>query len=609
MHRLKQSAHNEVYGHLTPTSTGGAGSSSGSGGGIGSVGALPAGSSARNNSPRPAAAIVAAGTGIARPIVGRHLSSAISARSGSPAVAAAAATDAKKAKKATDGDTTKAKRPSGDQDHLSEKQDTDHVVAQPIPRLVFASGDGQEIELENRHVSGEERPSSQSARPGHADADDHEAAPDRHRQRSIALPPDILQFRGTRTQRLFVILRKILFFSWINVLLVMVPVAIAVHFTVRNAVAAFVTATLAIIPLAALLGFATEELAKRFGPATGALLNVTFGNATELIVFILGIVEGEIDVVQAAIIGSVLSNLLLVLGMSFFIGGIRYKEQYYNSTVTQTTGCCLLLAIISLSMPTAFHASFANTAQADRQVLKLSYATSIVLLITYGVYLWFQLRTHTYLYKMAPVAESADHDGTSTSRRSTTLELGETETVTSRRTSMASHVEPAVEIPEIPIVASVLLLLVSTALVAVCAEFMVSSINELVTTTAISAQFVGLILIPIVGNAAEHITAVTVAYKDKMDLALGITLGSSLQIVLLVAPISVLLAWAIGEELTLFFSLFETLAVFATVCIVTYLVIDGRSNYLEGALLMAAYVIIAIASLLYPSGSEESSGL
>ncbi|BFZ56779.1 Belongs to the Ca(2) cation antiporter (CaCA) (TC 2.A.19) [Savitreella phatthalungensis] len=420
---------------------------------------------------------------------------------------------------------------------------------------------------------------------------------------------------STRLESFLRIMRTIIFFSWINVLLVMVPVAIAVHFTTTSAVAIFVTSTLAIIPLAALLGFATEELAKRFGPATGALLNVTFGNATELIVFIFGIINGEVGVVQAAIIGSVLSNLLLVLGMAFCIGGFRFKEQYYNNTVSQTTGCCLLLATLSLSMPTAFHASFSDSVQADKQVLKLSYATSIVLLLLYGVYLMFQLRTHTYLYKSVSVGEHVRSNSLSVAEAPThrsTMDDIETATALSRSPStIANQLDDQAEdeTPQIPVIASVVLLLASTGLVAVCAEFMVSSISDLVATTAISAQFVGLILIPIVGNAAEHLTAVTVAYKDKMDLALGITLGSSLQIVLLVAPISVLLGWGVGQPLTLWFSLFETLAVFATVAIVTYLVIDGRSNYLEGALLMAAYVLIAIASLLYPSASEESGGL
>lgn len=375
----------------------------------------------------------------------------------------------------------------------------------------------------------------------------------------------------------------------------MVPVAIAVNFAGVDSIAVFVTSAIAIIPLAALLGYGTEELAKRFGPATGALLNVTFGNATELIVFIIGVVKGELDVVQAAIIGSVLGNLLLIMGMAFFIGGIRYKEQYYNNVVTQTTGCCLLLALTSLSIPTAFHASFTNNATADRQVLKLSYATSIVLLIIYGAYLVFQLKTHAHLYKATVQAD---------------METGTINTVTSPvltgRDSVVTTETEEDETPEIPLLASLVLLLVSTALVAVIAEFLVSSINDVVARTSLSEQFVGLIILPIVGNAAEHITAVTVAYKNKMDLSIGIALGSSLQIVLLVAPVTVLIAWAVGQPLTLYFSLFETLSVFATVLIVSYLVIDGRSNWLEGALLMSAYILIAIASILYPSASEEA---
>lgn len=439
-----------------------------------------------------------------------------------------------------------------------------------------------------------------------------------HPQNSIDVPPDIVA-RPTisRLAKLKAICYRILFFSWINVLLVMVPVAVAIHFADVGDIAMFVTSTLAIIPLAALLGYSTEELAKQFGPAYGALLNITFGNATELIVFVIGIIKGELNVVQAAIIGSVLGNLLLVLGMAFFLGGLRYKEQRYNHTVTQTTGCLLLLAITSLTIPTAFHASFVDSEQADLRVLHLSYATSIVLLVIYGIYLFFQLKSHAYMYKVAAqedmetgvssqqaetsiVVDSASIQTTTTPENTENLDTTRSLTATSTVLSEDS------DLPEIPLVASILLLIISTALVAIMAEFMVSSIQAVVSTTSISEQFVGLIILPIVGNAAEHITAVTVAYKNKMDLSLGIALGSSLQIVLLVAPVAVLIGWALDQPLTLYFSLFETLSVFATVLIVTYLVIDGRSNYLEGALLMAAYVLIAIASIFYPSVDEEA---
>ncbi|ORY82447.1 calcium/proton exchanger [Protomyces lactucae-debilis] len=347
----------------------------------------------------------------------------------------------------------------------------------------------------------------------------------------------------------------------------MVPVAIAVRFADAPAVAQFVCACLAIIPLAALLGFATEELAKRFGNALSALLNISFGNAAELIIFIIGVVRGELGVVQAAIIGSVLSNLLLILGMAFFLGGLRFTEQYYNNTVTQTTGTLLLLAVVSLAIPAGFHASFRDSQLADDRVLQLSYSTSIILLLVYGAYLFFQLKTHASLYR-----------------------------------DVATGPE---QTPRIPLVASIILLAVSTALIALIAEFMVASINGLVATTPISEQFVGLILIPVVGNSAEHFTSVMLALKGRIDISLGIALGY-LQIVLLVGPLAVIVGWIIGQPLTLFFSLFETLSLLLSVMIVTYMVIDGRSNWLEGVLLMAAYVLFAIAAALYPSASGEA---
>lgn len=401
----------------------------------------------------------------------------------------------------------------------------------------------------------------------------------------------------SRLYQLRTILARILLFSWINVLLIMVPVAIALHFADISEIAIFIASAVAIIPLAAMLGYSTEELAKRFGPTTGALFNITFGNATELIVFIIGIVRGQLNVVQAAIIGSVLGNLLLILGMAFLLGGIRYKEQHYNSLVSQTTGCLLLLAITSLSIPTAFHASFADSEEADQQVLYLSYATSIVLLLVYGVYLLFQLKTHAHLYKAIPGHMEYGPQ----------IEQDASGAFPQPCDSTIAVVALDPEAPQIPVVASIVLLVVTTALVAIMAEFMVASISAVVDNTGISEQFVGLIIIPIVGNAAEHICAVTVAYRNKVDLSISIALGSSLQIVLLVAPLTVLLGWALGQPLTLYFSLFETLSVFATVLIVTYLVIDGRSNYLEGVLLIAAYVLIAIASAFYPAAADEAN--
>ncbi|KAH8681998.1 Ca2+ transporter [Xylariales sp. PMI_506] len=336
---------------------------------------------------------------------------------------------------------------------------------------------------------------------------------------------------------------------------------------------------IAIIPLAGLLSHATESVARKLGDAIGALLNVTFGNAVELIIFIIALVKNEIRIVQASLLGSILANLLLILGMSFFLGGLRFREQIYNSTVTQMSACLLSLSVISLVLPTAFHASFSDTVMADAQSLKISRGTSVILLLVYIIYLLFQLKSHAYMYESTPqhiIDEESTPDG----------EIHEN---------------------DLSRTAAIVMLLLSTALVAVCAEFMVDSINDVVATSSVGETFIGLIILPIVGNAAEHVTGVTVAMKNKMDLAIGVAVGSSIQIALFVTPLVVILGWIMDREMTLYFTLFETVCLFVSTFIVNFLVLDGRSNYLEGALLCATYVIIGVVAYFYPSGAEASA--
>lgn len=551
--------------------------------------------------------------------------------------------------------------------------------------------------------------------------------------------------------------------------------------------------------------------------------------------------QNEIRIVQASLLGSILSNLLLILGMAFVLGGLKYREQIYNSTVTQMSACLLSLSVISLLLPTAFHASFSSSDEADTQVLKVSRGTSVILLLVYALYLVFQLNSHAYMYESTPQhiieqesvpgpaahyfesSDSSDSDSSSSSdsdssghsvstakkikrairkgrsrkqsvvsaeaekpsnvsssaspvvespseaveasssQEPVTLQLTEEaaqalqdaqegrkkrknkhkshrknkenqdeardkaeaaaaagvplSAVTSsavdgindtntkrvdfavgpdleaqpaatrpkpfslrtlrpnlaknlsqnvftnpanvanpaiqgqhqhhqyqhqprqglRRTqSMPSHdqdyrsqpgsLPPIVPIivnsrsltpgineeeeeePEISRTSAVLLLLGSTALVALCAEFMVDAIDGVVSgSSGISEAFVGLILLPIVGNAAEHVTAVTVAVKNKMDLAIGVAIGSSIQIAIFVTPLVVILGWIMGKDMSLYFTLFETISMFVSAFIVNFLVLDGRSNYLEGALLVAAYVIIAVAAFFYPDSDEANS--
>ncbi|KAF5666849.1 manganese resistance [Fusarium circinatum] len=621
-----------------------------------------------------------------------------------------------------------------------------------------------------------------------------------------------------------------LFHSWLNILLIFVPVGIAVsQVDGINGGIVFGLNAVAIIPLAGLLAYATESVARKMGDALGALLNVTFGNAVELIIFISALAKDEIRIVQASLLGSILANLLLILGMAMLLGGLRFREQVYNSTVTQMSACLLSLSVISLVLPTAFHASFRDNDTADRESLKISRATSIVLLLVYVIYLMFQLKSHAYMYESTPqhiidaelapgpaagLLDSSSSDDSSSSssdssdsdsshgtmrkkmkkvlrnrrhRRSSTasidtadtkgtrsasftttnttpqdevseaaasrhrvprfpsyegsesaieeedeeeeakrsrrrrryrrhrhrkskkqardakkavgvaetqnelpenalqnngegeprrvdfavqddLEAGpsntgkrpfplrglsvkniapvftEKSTVAStpaphvrygiRRTNslpdrlqfrapgamLPSSVPPILTAPGAQMIAkeqeneeehltqagAIILLLISTGLVAVCAEFLVDSIREVVENSGVNEVGIGLIILPIVGNAAEHVTAIKVAYKNHMDLAIGVAVGSSIQIALLLTPVMVILGWILDKDMSLYFTLFETVCLFVSAFIVNFLVLDGRSNYLEGALLCAVYIIIAVIAFFYPGDGEAS---
>ncbi|EJT78924.1 calcium/proton exchanger [Gaeumannomyces tritici R3-111a-1] len=591
--------------------------------------------------------------------------------------------------------------------------------------------------------------------------------------------------------RLLSTLRVIMVSSYVNVLLVFVPVGIAVG-SARSSGAAvgpglvFSMNSVAIIPLANLLSFATETMAARRGPAVGALMNVTFGNAVELIIFVIALVKNEIRIVQASLPGSILANLLLILGMCFLLGGLRFREQIYNPTVTQTMACLLSLSVISLVLP-------------------ISRITSIVLLAVYILYLVFQLKTHAYLYKSLPQAmadqeaqprlvaaflhESSDrnsgdwasdysfiatesvHSRKARSKRvlmrlvgrkrkasTTQWPLAEREPITrlqrrrksrqglgpasgqrtivfsdaqdvagseaaelgmqqransarrphpkasagggglfrtvsaprprsrlrdtpsrsltsgmfldqqtaSSRPTVRVGVRRTASLPgrlsqtycgscgklhangcqsqtagaaaregsgqpggggagptgcvevgplladeghQLSTRAATLLLLVSTGLVAFCAELMVGAISDMlaIPSSPLGEAFIGLIVLTIVGNAAEHVTAITVALKNKLDLAIAVSIGSSIQIALFVTPFIVMLGWALDRGMTLRFTLFETVCLFLAAFIANFLVLDGRSNYLEGALLLAAYVIIAVVAFYYPGVADTAA--
>ncbi|CAG8383745.1 unnamed protein product [Penicillium salamii] len=395
-------------------------------------------------------------------------------------------------------------------------------------------------------------------------------------------------------------LRATILNSWINVLLIAAPVGIALYAVKANPIAVFVVNFIAIIPLAAMLSFATEEIALRTGETIGGLLNASFGNAVELIVAIIALVKHKTLIVQTSLIGSMLSNLLLVMGMCFFFGGIDRMEQHFNVTVAQTAASMLALAVSSLIIPTAYH-RWSDTTHGDGTAA-LSRGTSVLLLIVYACYLFFQLKSHADMYnrpspkverRRARVGEGDASRGIAQIGKMTAAPL-----VGQNPDHMQMEdAEDEPEQPQLSIVTAMLTLLISTAFVAACAEFMVDSIDALTQTGNIGETFVGLILLPIVGNAAEHATAVTVACKDKMDLAIGVAVGSSMQIALLVLPLIIVLGWIIGvEDMTLNFDGFQVIVLFMSVLLVNYLIGDGKSHWLEGVLLMMMYLIIAIAA-------------
>lgn len=413
-------------------------------------------------------------------------------------------------------------------------------------------------------------------------------------------------------------LQATLFNSWINILLLAVPAGIICNYVGVDGTIVFIVNFIAIVPLAGLLSFATEEIALHVGESLGGLLNASFGNAVEIIVAVIALAKDEILVVQTSLIGSILSNLLLVMGMCFLFGGLRRSEQYFNETVAQTAASLLALSIGSIIIPTCFHLFTTNDDnKIQRNIASLSRGTSVILLVVYAAYLYFQLHTHQTIFAMesqkvemkprkntiprgsiSKVFASAGGIGAGAGRPNITDrpphdELFKTDALE------AEKEEP--EEPQLHIAVAWATLAGATVVVGLCAEFMVDGISSITKSGHISVEFVGLILLPIVGNAAEHATAVTVAIKDKMDLAIGVAVGSSMQISLLVIPLLVVIGWIMGKDaMTLSFDGFQVAVLFVSVLLVNYLIGDGKSHWLEGMLLMCLYIIIAICAWYYP---------
>ncbi len=356
----------------------------------------------------------------------------------------------------------------------------------------------------------------------------------------------------------------------LSTLLIFIPISIAGHFLHWSDAIVFITSGLAIVPLAAWMGTATEEIAVVAGPSLGGLLNATFGNATELIIALVALNAGLVSVVKATITGSIIGNLLLVMGLSMFLGGLRYKEQEFQPVVARVNASAMNLAVIAILLPTAVDAT--STGIDEVTIQKLSVAVAVVLITVYVMSLIFSMKTHSYLFDVG-LAEN---------------ELAEA--------NLAAE-EPGHKV-NLPLWIGVLLVI--TLFVAVESEFLVDSLEKATSALGLTTLFTGVILLPIIGNAAEHTTAVTVAIKNKMDLSVSVALGSSLQIALFVAPVLVIAGYVMGQPMDLNFNPFELVAVAVAVLIANSISSDGKSNWLEGALLLAAYLVLGFAFYFHP---------
>ncbi len=362
----------------------------------------------------------------------------------------------------------------------------------------------------------------------------------------------------------------------LNLLLVFVPVAMLMEWVFHSPpMWIFVIACLGIIPLAGLMGHATEDISERVGEGLGGLLNATFGNAAELIIAIVALRAGLYDLVKASITGSIIGNVLLVFGLSAMVGGFRFQTQRFNRTAAGLGSTLLVLSAVGLVVPAIFHHLVGATApEAERN---LSLEISIVLMATYVASLVFTLRTHKHLY-MGDAA--TEEDGSAAAAHGAGGEHGP-------RKSMGRAVG---------------LLLAATVGVAVMAEFLVAAASETAEQLGWSEVFVGVIVVAIIGNAAEHSTAIIMAAKNKMDAAINIAVGSSIQVALFVAPLLVFLSYAIGGRgpMDLIFTPLEVLAVATCVGIMAFSANDGETHWMEGVQLLAVYVILGIAFFFLP---------
>lgn len=353
----------------------------------------------------------------------------------------------------------------------------------------------------------------------------------------------------------------------LNWLFIFIPITLVLEHTSNiSPPILFFSAALAIIPIAKMIVHATEQLAMRTGDAIGGLLNATFGNAPELIIALVALKAGYFDMVRASLIGAILANLMLALGVSFLLGGIRYHDQTYNPAVARVYSSMMLISVMSLGVPSAFNRFFSPGASIRQEQL-LNVGLAIVLLLAYGLYLFFMLKTHPDLF--TSTASEAHEDAHETKPWSVPRAIGS--------------------------------LIVASALAAWMSEILVGAAEGTGKALGMSDVFIGIVFLAIVGGAAESGSAIAMARKNKMDLTVGIALGSSIQIALFVAPMLVLASYFVAPQpLELSFGRAEIGSMFLAVLIGSLVSGDGRSNWYKGVQLITVYIIIALMFYLIP---------
>ena len=343
--------------------------------------------------------------------------------------------------------------------------------------------------------------------------------------------------------------------------LVLVPIALVLEFgNIGGHSLVFIVSALSLVPLAAVLGRATEEAAIYTGPKIGALLNATLGNSAELIITIVALREGLVDVVKASIAGSIVGNILVVLGLSLLLGGLKNGTQTFDARAAGTNATMMALAVIALVIPAVFALGSGELRPTDLDIERLSDGLAVVLIVVYVLYLIYSLR------QKSPGEEAQEHEGGATMR--------------------------------LPVAIGILA--ASTVAIVFMSEILVGALEPTAEDWGLSELFIGVMLVPLVGNIAEHIVAVQVAYANKMDLSLGIAIGSGLQIALFVTPVLVLVGILIGTPMTLVFNSYELAALVGAALIAVLVSLDGESNWLEGAELVALYAILGIAFYFVP---------